>query len=157
MNIVNELHTNADEALSTALKALVVEDSEINQLLIVALLKSVGVKAELAENGEIAIQKVQQAMEDNRPYSIILMDCSMPVMDGIEATKRIRALEANGTKVPIIALTANTLNKDKENCLKSGMDDFISKPVGVSRLKECIYKHLNKQLQSHTNALKDPA
>lgn len=85
------------------------------------------------------------------------MDCHMPVMDGLEATKLIRSMGDKARDIPIIALTANALTGDKEKCLKSGMDDFISKPVGVSRLKECIYKHLSKQLVSNENRLKDPA
>ncbi len=141
----------------TGLKALIVEDNEINQLVIKEQLKEVGLTAEIAENGEMAINKVRQAISEQQPFAIIFMDCYMPIMDGIEATKRIRALGEEGAIVPIIALTANTLSKDKEKCLNSGMNDFISKPVGVSRLRECIYTHLSQQFHSNTNVLKDPA
>ncbi|WP_404833850.1 response regulator [Alteromonas macleodii] len=85
------------------------------------------------------------------------MDCHMPVMDRLEATKLIRSMGDKARDIPIIALTANALTGDKEKCLKSGMDDFISKPVGVSRLKESLYRHLSKQLVSNENRLKDPA
>ena len=141
----------------SALKALIVEDNEINQLVIKEQLKEIGIKADLAENGEEAVEKVKGALNGKSPYSIILMDCHMPVMDGLEATKLIRSMGDQARDIPIVALTANALTGDKEKCLKSGMDDFISKPVGVSRLKECIYKHLSKQLVSNENRLKDPA
>jgi CheY-like chemotaxis protein len=81
----------------------------------------------------------------------------MPIMDGLEATKQIRKLGHQSSTLPIIALTANALTKDKEKCLKSGMNDFISKPVGVSRLKECVFRHLSMQFENNVSALKDPA
>ena len=81
----------------------------------------------------------------------------MPVMDGLEATRRIRKLGGEAQEIPILALTANALVGDKEKCLNSGMDDFISKPVGASRLKSCIYKHLSRHIESTENALKSSA
>ena len=81
----------------------------------------------------------------------------MPVMDRLEATKLIRSMGDKARDIQIIALTANVLTGDKEKCLKSGMNDFISKPVGVSRLKECVFRHLSKQLQGRVTVLKDPA
>tara|TARA_Y100000994_G_scaffold62866_1_gene51003 strand:- start:18 stop:527 length:510 start_codon:yes stop_codon:yes gene_type:complete len=152
----NPVYIPSKKELS-AFKALIVEDNEINQLVIKEQLKEVGLSADLAENGEEALNKVKASLKENSPYAIILMDCHMPVMDGLEATRHIRAMGEETRDVPIIALTANALTGDKEKCLKSGMDDFISKPVGVSRLKECIYKHLSKQLVSNENRLKDPA
>jgi PAS domain S-box-containing protein len=152
----NPIYIPSKKELS-AFKALIVEDNEINQLVIKEQLKEIGIKADLAENGEEAVNKVKSALKEKSPYAIILMDCHMPVMDGLEATRHIRAMGEETRDVPIIALTANALTGDKEKCLKSGMDDFISKPVGVSRLKECIYKHLSKQLVSNENRLKDPA
>jgi len=141
----------------SALKALIVEDNEINQLVIKEQLKEIGIKADLAENGEEAVEKVKGALKGKSPYTIILMDCHMPVMDGLEATKLIRSMGDKARDIPIIALTANALTGDKEKCLKSGMNDFISKPVGVSRLKECVFRHLSKQFRNDVSALKDPA
>ena len=141
----------------SAFKALIVEDNEINQLVIKEQLKEIGITADLAENGEEAVEKVKGSIKGKSPYAIILMDCHMPVMDGLEATKLIRSMGDKARDIPIVALTANALTGDKEKCLKSGMDDFISKPVGVSRLKECLYRHLSKQLVSNENRLKDPA
>ena len=113
--------------------------------------------SDLAVNGKEALEKVERSIAEKNPYAIILMDCHMPIMDGLEATQHIRNLNHEVAEVPIIALTANALTGDKEKCLKSGMNDFISKPVGVSRLKECVFRHLSKQFRNDVSALKDPA
>ena len=141
----------------SGLKVLIVEDNEINQLVIKEQLKEVGLPSDLAVNGEEGVEKVKRAFAEKSPYAIIFMDCHMPVMDGLEATRQIRELGEHAQHIPIIALTANVLTGDKEKCLKSGMNDFISKPVGVSRLKECVFRHLSSQMQSNVSALKDPA
>ena len=141
----------------SGLKVLIVEDNEINQLVIKEQLKEIGLASDLAVNGEDALEKVKRSIAEKSPYAIILMDCHMPIMDGLEATKQIRKLGHQSSTLPIIALTANALTKDKEKCLKSGMNDFISKPVGVSRLKECVFRHLSSQMQNNVSALKDPA
>ena len=131
-------------------RVLVVEDNEINQIVIKEQLKEIGVSVELANNGALGLAKVKSAIARKKPYDLIFMDCHMPVMDGLTATKEIRELDE---KIPIIALTANALSGEKEKCLRAGMDDFISKPVGVSRLGDCINYHLsNKQ-----ERFKDPA
>ena len=131
-------------------RVLVVEDNEINQIVIKEQLKEIGVSVELANNGALGLAKVKSAIARKKPYDLIFMDCHMPVMDGLMATKEIRVLDE---KIPIIALTANALSGEKEKCLRAGMDDFISKPVGVSRLGDCINYHLsNKQ-----ERFKDPA
>lgn len=153
---LNAVYTPSKEELST-LKALIVEDNEINQLVIKEQLREIGLVSDLAVNGEDALEKVKRSIAEKSPYAIILMDCHMPIMDGLEATKHIRKLNLQSSTLPIIALTANALTKDKEKCLNSGMNDFISKPVGVSRLKECVFRHLNKQLKDSVSALKDPA
>jgi len=139
------------------LKALIVEDNEINQLVIKEQLKEIGLPSELAINGKEGVEKVKHSLAEKSPYAVIFMDCHMPVMDGLEATRHIRALGEQAKQIPIIALTANVLTGDKEKCLKSGMNDFISKPVGVSRLKECVFRHLSSQMQNNVSALKDPA
>lgn len=138
-------------------KVLIVEDNEINQLVIREQLRDIGLSADLAENGEEAVKFVQDAYETGDIYSIILMDCHMPVMDGLEATKQIRLLEGDTKRVPIVAVTANVLADDKEKCLNSGMDDFISKPVGCDSLKKCIFRHINSPFSSNENGLKAPA
>jgi len=153
---LNACYTPSKEELST-LKALIVEDNEINQLVIKEQLREIGLASDLAVNGEDALEKVKRSIAEKSPYTIILMDCHMPIMDGLEATKQIRKLGHQSSTLPIIALTANALTKDKEKCLKSGMNDFISKPVGVSRLKECVFRHLSMQFENNVSALKDPA
>ena len=150
------VYTPSREELSRV-KALIVEDNEINQLVIKEQLREIGLESDLAVNGKEALEKVGRSIAEKNPYAIILMDCHMPIMDGLEATEQIRNLNHEAAEVPIIALTANALTGDKEKCLKSGMDDFISKPVGVSRLKECVFRHLSKQFENKVSALKDPA
>ena len=127
------------------------------QLVIKEQLKEIGLPSELAINGKEGVEKVKRSFAEKSPYAVIFMDCHMPVMDGLEATRHIRALGEQAKQIPIIALTANVLTGDKEKCLKSGMNDFISKPVGVSRLKECVFRHLSSQMQNNVSALKDPA
>ena len=138
-------------------KALVVEDNEINQLVIREQLKVIGIEADYAVNGKEALEKVELTLSANSAYSLILMDCNMPIMDGLEATRQIRKIGGDAQTIPIIALTANALKDDKERCLNSGMDDFISKPVSASQLKTCIYKHLTKRAKTTENRLKSPA
>lgn len=123
-------------------KVLVVEDNEINQIVIKEQLKELGLTVEVAENGEVALTKFASALKRKSPYSIILMDCHMPVMDGITATKRIRDLGHEGRRVPIVALTANAVRGEKDKCLQAGMNDFITKPAGISRLRNCLFYHL---------------
>jgi len=135
-------------------RVLVVEDNEINQIVIKEQLNEIGVNVELAENGERGVAKVKQAIDENHPYDLILMDCHMPVKDGLSATKEIRQLGDLGMRVPIVALTANALVGEKEKCMNAGMDDFISKPMGISRLSDCINFHLaHKYMNPKTQAL----
>ncbi|MCZ8531526.1 GAF domain-containing hybrid sensor histidine kinase/response regulator [Alteromonas sp. PRIM-21] len=152
----NDAYIPSKEELR-AFKALVVEDNEINQLVIKEQLREIGITSDLAVNGEEAVEKVKRSMAEKSPYALIFMDCHMPIMDGLEATKQIRLLDQEAAQIPIIALTANVSTGEKEKCLKSGMDDFISKPVGVSRLKECVFRHLSKHFENKVSALKDPA
>ena len=93
------------------------------------------VALDLAENGEVAVQKVKE-----NEYDLILMDCQMPVMDGFEATKIIRDLGYRD--LSIVALTANALEEDREKCLKAGMDDFVSKPVEKNELITSIVENI---------------
>lgn len=122
------------------LKILIAEDNVINMLLIKTILKSLFPKAQLieSENGEEAIEKFIETAPD-----IILMDIQMPLLNGLEATKKIRTLEFNST-IPIIALTAGTLKEDREHCISAGMNDFISKPIVKDTIKNVILKWQHK-------------
>jgi CheY-like chemotaxis protein len=112
------------------LKLLVVEDNVINQKIAMASLKKLGISTDIANNGKIAIDMINE-----QQYDLILMDVQMPIMSGIEATI---ALRESGLKTPIIAMTANAIKGDKEKCLKAGMDDYISKPFRQKELAEKI-------------------
>lgn len=108
------------------------EDDEFNREIGTILLEDVGLKVSIAENGEIAVQKVQDLT-----YDLILMDMQMPKMDGLEATRKIRSL-VSGKTVPIVAMTANAFEEDRIRCLEAGMDEFLTKPVVPNELYDVI-------------------
>jgi CheY-like chemotaxis protein/HPt (histidine-containing phosphotransfer) domain-containing protein len=121
-----------------ALEILLVEDNVINQKLAVKLLHKRGHTVHIANNGREALEALQQ-----KCYDVVLMDLQMPIMGGIEACKLIRAGEAGDQQVPIIAMTAHTLPRDKEVCFAAGMDGFVSKPVRVEQLIAEIERVIN--------------
>ena len=113
-------------------KVLVVEDNEINQLVALGMLESLGYDVDTADNGLLALT----ALDESR-YDVILMDCQMPEMDGYEATQKIREhSNPEVSSTPIIALTANAMSGDAEKCLKAGMDDYLSKPFEPDLFEE---------------------
>jgi two-component system, sensor histidine kinase len=112
---------------------LVVEDTHASRKLLRRILERAGYSCDLVTNG----QEAMDAVERNR-YDVILMDCQMPVMDGYEATRRIRQREGPALHTPIIALTASAMKGDREGCLAAGMDDYITKPVTSDRLVALI-------------------
>lgn len=116
---------------------LVVEDNAINLMVVTRILESIGCRVTPAGNGEEAIELTTSLM-----FDLIFMDCLMPEMDGYEATSRIRLLEEQSSlrRTPIVALTANAMIEDKEQCLNAGMDDHISKPVKPDQLENIILK-----------------
>jgi signal transduction histidine kinase/CheY-like chemotaxis protein len=118
-----------------SLAVLVVEDNDINQEVARAMLEAAGHRVEVAGDGAEALKKHTEGR-----YDCVLMDCQMPGMDGYEATRRIRAREAqNGAgRVPIIALTANAMSGDRERCLAAGMDDFLAKPFDSASLLAAV-------------------
>jgi CheY-like chemotaxis protein/HPt (histidine-containing phosphotransfer) domain-containing protein len=122
------------EAKAARGRILLVEDNLVNQKLVFKLLQKLGYRVDTVSNGREALEAVSRVS-----YAAILMDCQMPEMDGFEATQAIREKERiNGRHVPIIALTANAMQGDKERCLKAGMDGYVSKPVQAKILFEVI-------------------
>lgn len=116
---------------------LVVDDNRPNQQVAQGMLDRFGFQCDIADNGKEAIDAVVR-----KQYDLILMDSYMPVMDGCEATRQIRMLEADSDKLPIIAMTANNTEEEKERCSKAGMVDFISKPLRLEELKKKLEKWL---------------
>ncbi len=118
--------THAHDATVTgsASHTLLVEDNKANQLYAVALLRNGGHRVDVAANGLEAVQALRR-----QSYDVVLMDIQMPEMDGVEATRRIRALPKDAARVPIIAMTANAVKGDRERYLEAGMDDYLAKPV----------------------------
>ena len=125
-----------DQVAVHPIHILVVEDNPVNQMVATEFLISLGCTSELAENGRIAVERLTSP----HPFDLVLMDCQMPEMDGFEATRTIRAHEsaAQRPRVPIIALTANAMTSDRENCLHAGMDDFLSKPFQRKALSQLL-------------------
>jgi signal transduction histidine kinase/CheY-like chemotaxis protein len=121
-----------------ALAVLVAEDNEINALLAQTMLGKLGHIPTVVTDGVSAVNAVVDAQAVGAPYDLVLMDLHLPGMDGLEATKRIRALGTEGGRVPIIALTANAFAEDREACRAAGMDGFIVKPFDRERLEEAI-------------------
>ena len=119
----------AMDTTGAGLCILLVEDNPVNQRLAMALLKRRNYTVQLAENGQLAIDALRSSH-----FDAVLMDMQMPVMDGLDATRRIRAHEAGTRRVPIIAMTANAMTGDRERCLDAGMDDYIAKPINANEL-----------------------
>ena len=113
---------------------LLVEDNEVNRRVALGLLQSRGHHVEVAENGQIAVETLAV-----KEFDVVLMDMQMPVMDGYEATKVVRAREQkSGGHIPIVAMTAEVLKGDRERCLEAGMDDYVSKPISPEQMYRAI-------------------
>ncbi len=119
---------------------LVVEDNSINQTVARGMLKKFGVEIELANNGAEALIQLEQ-----KTFDLVFMDCQMPVLDGYQATQQIRTPSSNVKRhdIPIIAMTANAMEGDREKCLKAGMDDYLQKPIDLSKLTEALENWLH--------------
>lgn len=123
---------------------LIAEDMEINREIVGELLRQNGAEIEFAEDGQICLDKVNAAPADY--YDLILMDVRMPNLDGIEATKRIRRLsDVRKASIPIIAVTANVHDKDRDAAIKAGMDAFAEKPISAEKLFEVMNRHLQEE------------
>jgi CheY-like chemotaxis protein len=126
-------------------KVLLVEDNEINQLVVTNFLKKLGAEIIIAENGKIAIDYVKEYK-----FNVVLMDLQMPVMGGLEATREIRKFLSN-KDLPIIAMTAAVLEKDRDDSLLAGMDGFIAKPIDFKALQDIILKFKDQQINHNLN------
>ena len=116
----------------SALKILVAEDNATNQKVILGMLKRLGYSATLAQNGVLAVEEFRK-----QPFDLILLDVQMPVMDGLEACRLIRE-EPNGKTPHIVALTANAFKEDRQECLRAGMNDYLSKPIQLELLRKTL-------------------
>ena len=112
---------------------LVAEDVEMNQQLICHILGHLGAKVEVAANGREAVQKIK-----SRLYDCVLMDVQMPEMDGLEASRRITQRWPPGQRPRIVAMTANAMQGDRDECMAAGMDDYVTKPIRVDALVEAL-------------------
>jgi signal transduction histidine kinase/DNA-binding response OmpR family regulator len=126
----------ASEPTSHA-RILVAEDNPVNQQLARAMLLRLGYQADCVGNGQEAVESVAQL-----PYDLVLMDCQMPVMDGFEATKAIRAREGSTRHTIVVAVTANAMTGDRERCLEAGMDDYLAKPFRAGDLRRVLGRWL---------------
>ncbi len=119
------------------MKILVVEDDCTNQQVASLFLKKFGYQADIAENGEVAVE-----MSELNQYSLIFMDCQMPIMDGFTATKKIKNSDHLNSKTPVIALTANRVKGIEEDCKNCGMDDILYKPITLKSMSAIVEKWL---------------
>ena len=117
---------------------LVVEDNPVNQMVIKGYLKRLGCDVITANNGQEALERVGE-----RPVDLVFMDCQMPIMDGFEATRKMREMEAPICNLPIIAVTANAMDADRKMCLQSGMDGYLKKPVALDDIETELKAHVS--------------
>jgi CheY-like chemotaxis protein len=136
-NLVNEVKNKAADK-----KLLLVEDNELNQEITVEILKEAGFTVDVADDGTTAVEMMKSAEDDE--YALILMDIQMPIMNGYEATMRIRRFkDEKKADIPIIAMTANAFDEDRQNAIHVGMNGYISKPISISRLMNMLNEVLD--------------
>jgi CheY-like chemotaxis protein len=119
------------------MRCLVAEDNPTNQKLALKMLEKLGHQVDVVENGELAVKALESVA-----YDLVFMDMQMPEMDGIRATQIIRDVSSKvlNREIPIIAMTANALTGDREQCLEAGMNDYLSKPIQKSLLEQALVK-----------------
>jgi CheY-like chemotaxis protein len=126
-----------DGARSSLCRVLVAEDNPINQMVIRAMLQKLGIEPTVVADGRLAVEAIGE-----QHFDLVLMDCQMPVMDGFEATRLIRG--SSGPRPVIVAVTANAMAGDAEQCRAAGMDDYISKPISVRELRRVLVPWLDQ-------------
>ena len=133
----NGSNTTQVQAARIQCKVLVAEDNDVNREIVTAMLKGMGCEVVIAKDGKQAVE-----VSASHAHDLILMDVQMPEMDGIDACKAIRAREKilNSPRKPIVALTANALTDDRENCLSAGMDDYLTKPFMRAQLLALVQR-----------------
>jgi CheY-like chemotaxis protein len=136
---VTETYFESDLAARHPLKILLAEDNVINQKLAVRLLERMGYRIDVVANGLEVLQSLER-----QHYDLILMDVQMPEMDGLEATRMIRRGMVGRTQPRIVAMTANAMQGDREECLAAGMDDYVSKPIQVKELQSALERAAQK-------------
>lgn len=151
-NIPEALPFKPERLTYQTCRVLLVEDNPINQEVAQGLLQDLGLTVSLANNGNEAIRALSSSPANVPPFKAVLMDCQMPVMDGYEATRQIRA-KAAGQKymhIPIIAMTANAMTGDKEKCLAAGMNDYVSKPIDPDILEKALRANITLEAPQET-------
>lgn len=139
----DEKAEETDEKLSGT-RVLLAEDNELNAEIAIEILKNMGITADRVKDGEACVERIKSAAPGE--YQFVLMDIQMPRMNGYEATKQIRSLpEKAKAQIPIVAMTANAFEEDRQNALAAGMDGFIIKPVEVEKMKKTILQICKKE------------
>lgn len=129
------------------IRVLLAEDHKVNQMLATTMLENLGHTVDLVVNGAEAVEAVK-----SNSYDLVLMDVQMPVMNGVEATIAIRELDGDSASIPVIAMTANAMQGDREQYLAAGMDDYIAKPIILVDLAEKVMKWGSKRSDGGTAA-----
>ena len=129
------------------MRILLADDSSVNQEVALGILQIEGYQVTVAKHGLEAVEAYSKAA-----FDLVLMDCHMPEMDGFEATRKIRELEkeSNLKRTPIVALTANAMQQDREECLNAGMDDHLSKPYSRLQMRETLERWLARDTTQET-------
>ena len=118
--------------MTSARTILLVEDNRVNQMVASGMLRKLGHQVTIRENGEQALEYLR-----NHSCDLVLMDCQMPVMDGFEATRKLRGMRGLD-HIPVIAVTANAMEGDREQCLNAGMNDYLTKPYSIEAMREIL-------------------